>query len=290
VRQTGAGVVTRGTGTGAPCWAPLCAHPISQEVALRSSYVFAVHDAPHRTRPAGLGLSLLLHVVVVLLLLIPLRRDFARVLSSGDPSRRGGGGGGGGAGRVAYITLPAPAASAPAAIAVTAPRETPPPVPILPPATPPAEIPPPAPAQETPAPAVQVAAVTPDSAGGGTGPGQGGGAGGGTGGGIGPGTGPGTGPGSGPGAGEGGSGRAPELRHMPIPPDNPPKELRGAQIRVTFWVDEVGKAVRVALDPPIRDRKYAEKFTETMLNYKFRPALGPDGRPVASTYTAVVSY
>jgi hypothetical protein len=77
---------------------------------------------------------------------------------------------------------------------------------------------------------------------------------------------------------------------MPIPPDNPPKELRGAQIRVTFWVDEVGKAVRVVLDPPIRDRKYAEKFTETMLNYKFRPALGPDGHPVASTYTAIVSY
>ena len=77
---------------------------------------------------------------------------------------------------------------------------------------------------------------------------------------------------------------------MPIPPDNPPRELRGAQIRVTFWVDEVGKAVRVALDPPIRDRKYAEKFTETMLNYRFHPALGPDGRPVASTYTAIVSY
>ena len=77
---------------------------------------------------------------------------------------------------------------------------------------------------------------------------------------------------------------------MPIPPDNEPKELRGAQLRVTFWVDESGRAVKVEVDPPIKDRKYAQKFTEAMLSYKFRPALGSDGHPVASTTTMTVSY
>ena len=75
-----------------------------------------------------------------------------------------------------------------------------------------------------------------------------------------------------------------------LPPDNPPKQLRGVDIRVTFWVDETGAVVRVGVDPPIEDRKFAQKFRETMLSYRFRPALGPDGRPVASTSTQVVSY
>jgi hypothetical protein len=77
---------------------------------------------------------------------------------------------------------------------------------------------------------------------------------------------------------------------MPIPPDGVPKELRGSQIRVTFWLDETGTPVRVALDPPIRDRKFSEKFTETMLSYKFRPALGPDGRAISSMWTITITY
>jgi hypothetical protein len=90
--------------------------------------------------------------------------------------------------------------------------------------------------------------------------------------------------------GEGGTGRAPQLRHQVIPPDNPPKALRGVDLHVTFWVDEDGRVVRVAVDPEIQDHKFAEKFTESMLSYRFRPALGPDGRAVASTSTQVVSY
>jgi hypothetical protein len=75
-----------------------------------------------------------------------------------------------------------------------------------------------------------------------------------------------------------------------IPPEKPPKALRGVDLRVTFWVDETGKVVRVEIEPPIQDRKFADKFTESMLSYRFRPALGPDGRPVAATTTQIVSY
>jgi hypothetical protein len=75
-----------------------------------------------------------------------------------------------------------------------------------------------------------------------------------------------------------------------LPPENAPKELRGVALHVTFWIDETGKAVRVSVDPPIRDSKFAEKFTETMLSYRFRPALGPDGTPIASTFVYEVSW
>ncbi|HTS86884.1 MAG TPA: hypothetical protein VMG41_00200 [Gemmatimonadales bacterium] len=65
--------------------------------------------------------------------------------------------------------------------------------------------------------------------------------------------------------------------------------MRGVEIRVTFWVDATGKVVRVAIDPPIRDRKYRDEFTESMLSYRFHPALGPDGVPISATTTLVVT-
>lgn len=80
------------------------------------------------------------------------------------------------------------------------------------------------------------------------------------------------------------------MRHMPVPADNPPKQLRGVDLRVTFFVDEKGAVQRVTVDPPIADRKFADKFRETMLSYRFRPALGPDGLPVASSVVFTVSY
>jgi len=224
-------------------------------------------------------------VVLVLLLLIPLRHDFARVLDAGPSEAGTRGGGGGGGGRVAYISLPAPAASPRVAVEVDPPRETPPPV-VAPPVVPPPVIPPPADPAPT-APAQVAAAASPDSVEG-SGPGQGGGTGGGQGGGVGPGVGPGTGPGTG--GGGGGQGRAPQPRHLIIPPDDPPKELRGVEIRVTFWVDPLGSVKRVAFDPPVDNRKFAGKLTEAMKNYRFRPALGPDGTPIAATYTHTLLY
>jgi len=233
-------------------------------------------------------LSILLHVLIVLLLLIPLRHDFARVLDQGrsEPGTRGGGGGGGG-GRVAYISLPAPQATPRIAVEVDPPSETPPPVVVPPPVVPPPVIQPPI-AERSPAVATPVATAAGADSAAGTGPGQGGGTGGGEGGGIGPGIGPGVGPGTGGGAG--GRGRAPQPRHLIIPPDDPPKELRGVEIRVTFWVDATGSVDRVAFDPPVDNRKFAGKLAEAMRNYRFRPALGPDGTPIAATYTHTLLY
>ena len=64
-------------------------------------------------------------------------------------------------------------------------------------------------------------------------------------------------------------------------PGEQPQGASGKAIRVTFWVDAAGKVQKVDLDPEIRDRGYAKKFLEAMMNYEFRPARGPDGLPVA---------
>jgi protein TonB len=243
--------------------------------------------APARGWRTGVAASIALHVALVLLLLIPLRHDFARVLDQGRSEAGTRGGGGGGGGRVAYISLPAPQASPRVAVEVVPPSTTPPPVVVTPPVVPPPVIPPPAAEPTPPAPTQVAAAAGPDSIEG-SGPGQGGGTGGGQGGGVGPGMGPGTGPGTGGGAG--GQGRAPQPRHLIIPPDDPPKELRGVEIRVTFWIDPLGSVKRVAFDPPVDNRKFAGKLSEAMKNYRFRPALGPDGTPIAATYTHTLLY
>ncbi len=242
--------------------------------------------ARSRGRGAGVVGSVLLHVAIVLLLLIPLRKDFARVLDQGSLRSGPGGGGGGGGGRVAYISLPAPRPSARVTLEVVPPRETPPPAVVTPPVVSPPVILPPVAEQPQPAatPVVQTAGT--DSVAG-TGPGTGGGAGGGEGGGLGPGAGPGTGPGTG--GGDGGRGRAPQPRHMIIPPVDAPKELRGVDIHVTFWIDAVGKVSRVEFNPPVDDRTYAKKLAEAMRNYRFRPALAPDGTPIAGTYVYTVT-
>ncbi|HMV33252.1 MAG TPA: hypothetical protein PKA50_14140, partial [Gemmatimonadales bacterium] len=107
--------------------------------------------------------------------------------------------------------------------------------------------------------------------------------GGGTGGGIGPGTGPGIGPGEGGGVG-GGTGRGPRLRQEVLPPDEVPKELRGREIRVVFTIDASGVPQKVVFDPPIPASRFAEKLRRSMLEFRFHPALGPDGRPTESTW------
>lgn len=230
--------------------------------------------------------SVILHILIGILLFIRIREDFQRVLDAGNQGGGPRGGGGGGAGRVAYISLPSPAASAPKAVAVEPPKETQAPVPVpVPTPTPPPVVPPPVPEQ------TQVAVVTPTASAStsdsiaGRGPGQNGGDGGGKGGGSGPGTGPGRGPGEGTGGGEGGTGRAPRPRYELIPPtDDPPKELRGKEVRIIFAIDIDGKVRRVTFMPEIPRGKYASKLKETMEGYRFHPALGPDGNPVAGTF------
>jgi hypothetical protein len=95
--------------------------------------------------------------------------------------------------------------------------------------------------------------------------------------------GPGNGPGSGNGAGgEGGGIRPPELRGLAIPFSTPPKELRGKEVKVTFAVTADGRVDRFETDPVITNRGYYQKFAEAALGYRFRPARGPDGQPVAA--------
>ena len=186
---------------------------------------------------------------------------------------------------MAYITLPSNPRPAPE-----------PPTPVTPPVTPPEGVPPPVPEPEAPQaappkpvdtlPAVATADTAPLSGAGaeGIGPGVDGGSGNGVGGGAGPGIGPGSGDGSGPGAGgEGGVIRPPELRDLAFPFENPPKELRGASLDVTFWVRVDGRVERYEVEPEISDRDYARKFDEVIRAFRFTPARAPDGTRIAGT-------
>lgn len=82
---------------------------------------------------------------------------------------------------------------------------------------------------------------------------------------------------------------APVPRRMVIPPQDPPKALRGRDVRVTFAVDADGRVTRVSLDPDIQDREYRDRLLDAMRNYRFTPARGPDGTPVPGTYVVTVT-
>jgi hypothetical protein len=191
----------------------------------------------------------------------------------GDAALRGGGSprGRGGGNRVAYITLPSlpepaptvakapPPVRTPKAVAVALPD----PVPTAPPA---AEVADTGPAKPG------AAAVGSSAPGNGVGPPAGGA------GGAGQGQGSGADSGSG-----GGRAQPPEPRDMAFPFDNPPKELRGASLSVTFWVRMDGRVERYEVVPEIKDRDYARKFDEVMRAFRFTPARAPDGTRVAGT-------
>ena len=74
---------------------------------------------------------------------------------------------------------------------------------------------------------------------------------------------------------------------MAFPFDNPPKELRGLSLNVTFWVRVDGRVERYHIDPEITDRDYARKFDEVIRAFRFTPARGPDGTRVSGTTTVI---
>ena len=229
----------------------------------------------------GLIASVCLHLLFFLVVLAPIGRELARTLTAGNPilePNRGGGGGDG----ARYISLPAYPTLRRAPAPSVAPLAVPPAV-ISSPVPEPAQLP----LTDSVAPAVQPV-VSPMSSVGAAkaGPGEGGGTGGGAGVGIGPGVGGGTGPGTG--GGEGGRGKGPEPRQFVIPPENAPTDLRGQELKITFWVAADGRVERVEIDPPIRDRGYAKKFLEAMRNYRFRPARSPEGAAIAGSTTISV--
>jgi hypothetical protein len=251
--------------------------PSSREAPTRSPVTPHLKLPGARRRYDGLAISLLIHVLVMIVLVGHGERIWSRTLHPGDPSRPpGGSAAGGGGNRVAYIRLPSiPRPPTPAQFEVAAPVPPPKQVDI---AVPEAMVPPAAEPERPDTAAVAVAVQggsenANGNAGSGIGPaGQGNGGS--------PGAGVGTG-----GGGEGGTFRPPEPRNISLPFDEPPKELRGASLNVTFWVRTDGGVERYTVRPAIRDREYAKKFGELMRAFRFTPARAPDGTVVADTTT-----
>lgn len=227
-------------------------------------------------------LSVVLHLAVVGAIIWGGSRTFVDATRGpGDDLGRGGGGGGGGGVRAIAI-YQASGADAPAP-----PAPVPEPTPVV---TPPTETPttipevtaPAAPAAATPTPA------TGDGAGAGAGTGTGPGSGTGTGGGAGSGVGTGTGSDSGAGGG-GGTVFPPQLQGIILPPQGRPGNLRGAQIEITFRINDKGQVLDVLLDPPIRDRGYRNEFMDRMRRYTFVPAYTRDGKAIAAEYRVTIT-
>jgi hypothetical protein len=236
-----------------------------------------------RSRYPGLVVSVAVHLLLLALLVSQGNRLWKGTLAPGDPALRGGNNApaGGGGNRVAYITLP----SLPAAAATVVKAPVPPQV--RPPKAVAAVKPEPAPAVAPAAEAVDTApsdvgvpATGSSVAGTGAGPAGVGVAGGGTG--------RGSGADSGSGSG-GGRARQPEPRFISLPFDNPPKELRGVSVSVTFWVRVDGRVERYRVVPEIKDQEYARKFDEMMRAFRFTPARAPDGSQVAGTTTISIT-
>lgn len=227
-------------------------------------------------RYGGLAASLALHGLVLGLLILHGERLWSRSFTVGDAAPAGSpSGGGGGGNRVAYITLPSiPQPAAPPSVRVAAPVPPPQSVQTAISQPVPAELAVPESGDTAPAASRSgptTAADTGTGGGAGVGAGKGPGAGG-----VGTGGAGGTG-----GRGGGGTLRPPEPRELPLPYDTPPKELRGASLKVTFWVRVDGRVERYVVEPEIKNRDYAKKFDEVMRAFRFTPARAPDGTSVA---------
>ena len=253
----------------------------------------------------GTVVSLVLHGIALIFILAPL---FVATMLAAPPEGAGGagpaGGGGGGTGgtggaavytpeQLRYIQIGPVAAPAPPAEEAAEPEREepiPPPPEPEPEPTPPVseQVPPASPAEPLVGSAdVQVgtsSAPTP-GIGGGTGDDGTSGSGPGSGGGIGSGVGTGIGSADGPGTG-GGSGDV----YLPTPivqamVYDPPRSVKGDTVRVLFDVDETGHVLRIDF-PPTRDRGFNRRLLERMREWRFRPAVRPDGTPVRATYPA----
>ncbi len=66
--------------------------------------------------------------------------------------------------------------------------------------------------------------------------------------------------------------------------------MRGATIAVTFMVGPEGRVEEVRFSPEPADRGFGKKLEEVMRNYRFRPARGSDGQPVAGTITVELTF
>jgi hypothetical protein len=215
-----------------------------------------------------------LHALVLGLLMMQGQKLWSHGFRLGDAALPGSTAAGGGGNRVAYITLPSiPQPASPPSVRVTAPVPPPKSVQTPVPQPVPADLALPEPADSSPAAVTSGRMPEVGDTGAGTGVGADGALGAG---GVSAGGASGTG-----GRGQGGTLRPPEPRELPLPYDTPPKELRGASLRVTFWVRVDGRVERYEVEPEIKDRDYAKKFDEVMRAFRFTPARAPDGTSVA---------
>jgi len=229
----------------------------------------------------GTGISILLHVGVILLLLLPLAvtgelREMAQ--GAGGPGPAGGGGGGTrGTGALRtellrFVRLEAPPPPAPV---------PPKAIPAITPPTPPVAEPK---IEEPKLPELTITAGT----GGGTGADGSAGSGPGSGGGVGSGIGTGRGSGVGPGTGGGTQANYPPAPiEMFIPPLPVPGSVKGFHLIAEFDVDEKGKVLSMTFaETP--DRGYNRRLGDVLRGYRFRPGTTPDGTPIRMKFQLVV--
>src|SRR5258706_5857870 len=230
-------------------------------------------------RREGALVSVLVHIVIITLLIIPLvfaPTVIQRMEQGAGGAGPAGGGGGASGGRlgdretlrfVRVVREPVPT-----------PKTIPPPPVVTPtvkpPVIPPPQVPPPQ--SSVPAPMQTVASVVGVGSGregpGGNGPG--------TGGGTGSGTGPGRGSGTGPGTGGGTQTNYPP---MPIefflPPIPPPASVKGFHFVAAFDVDSTGRVLDFRFSET-RDGDYNRRLASVLRAMRFRPGTRPDGTPL----------
>jgi hypothetical protein len=243
-------------------------------------------------------LSILLHLLVIALLLMPVAEAtheglvIERAQSAGGAGPAGGGGGGhlgtGGVHETVHY------------VAVAPPPPTPVPTPI-PPVTPPPVVPPPPKPVVVPPPEVvtpsepvaqpklnakmdvaKAADLPAPTSGSGGGTGRDGSAGNGPGSGGGVGAGIGTGRGSGVGPGKGGGTQAnypPTPTDVFLPPSPIPDKVRGFHLVAEYDVDQTGKVLDFTFTPT-KDGSYNKRLEEVLRGFKFRPGTKPDGTPI----------
>jgi hypothetical protein len=230
----------------------------------------------------GTGVSLLLHIAVLVALLLPLAAttDLREIeQGAGGPGPAGGGGGGTlgtGMDREAlrFVRIAPPPAAAP----VPTPAVKPPP-PVVPPET---KAEPQVKLVETAAP------IQPVGTGGGSGSDNTAGSGPGSGGGVGSGVGPGRGSAVGPGTGGGGQANYPPAPiEMFIPPLPVPSSVKGFHLIAEFDIDEKGRVLAMTFGQT-PDRGYNRRLADVLRGYRFRPGTQLDGTPVRMKFQLVV--
>lgn len=269
---------------------PFDAPPPAPEPGERARYRPPVGIPLARNRRLGsLLISVLMHVLVILLLIVPFTSPelIREVMGAGGAGPAGGGGGGNrGTGgqpkteRLQFVNVapvPKPAVLPP----LVKPPEIKPIVP--PPVTPP---PTPEPKPQTPAPPTAAASETKSAVvgvGGGAGTDGSAGAGPGSGGGVGSGVGTGKGSAVGPGTGGGpGTIYPPSPIELFLPPMPIPGKAKG-EVVVQFDVDSTGRVLDIQFTPT-KDGNYNRKLREAFTAVRFRPATNGLGVPVRAKY------